>query len=166
MATASFELLPGMAILPASNPAVFKIMPGTNYPVAGLYYDPSTSESAYWDLKAADYASAPTCEIEWYADTASSGAVVWQVALAAITPNTDSQDIETKAFATAQQATDTHLGATGQRLHSDTITISNVDSLAAGDRLRIRITRLPADAGDTMTGDAVLVGATFAYTTT
>lgn len=166
MGTASVELKPAMAEFPTSNAARYKRVAGTNSPVGGLYYDATTSQSAFWDFVAVAFASGnPVVTVEWYADTATSGGVVWEVAIAAITPNTDSQDVETKSFATAQSASDTHLGTTGQRLHSVDVTVTNLDSLAAGDEVTVRIARLPADGSDTLTGDAVLRKAVLAYTT-
>lgn len=89
--------------------------------------------------------------------------MVFGASIAAITPNTDTQDVETKAFATENTGSDTHLGTTGQRLHQMSITISNLDSLAADDLVAIRLRRVPGDAGDTMTGDAILVDAQLSY---
>lgn len=140
---------------------------GTNFPVSGLAFDAAADEFAYWKFKAINYASGNlTLDLEWYADTASSGDVIWDACIAAITPNTDSQDVETKAFATINSVTDTHLGTTGQRLHLCTITISNLDSLAANDRVWLRISRDANNASDTMTGDAILIGTCLSYLST
>lgn len=140
---------------------------GTNFPVAGLAYDAATEEAAFWSFRAVNYASGNvTVDVYWYADTASSGDVVWAAQLAAITPNSDTQDVETKSLATANTATDTHLGTTGQRLHQIAITVSNLDSVAADDWVWIRLARQAAAGGDTMTGDAILVGATVSYLST
>jgi hypothetical protein len=140
---------------------------GTNFPVSGLAYDASTEESAFWKLVAENYGSGNlTLNLFWYADSASSGDVIFGAAIAVITPNTDSQDVETKAFATANTATDTHLGTTGQRLHQVAITISNLDSIAANDVVWLKIYRDADAAGDTMTGDAILVAAELTYSDT
>jgi hypothetical protein len=135
--------------------------------VTGLAYDTSTVERAYFHTNMPDYGSGNvTATVHWYADTASSGGVTWETALAAITPNTDTQDVETKSFAAVNTANDTHLGTTGQRLHSIDVTISNLDSLAAGDVVWLRLSRLTTDAGDTMTGDAILTSVVLAYSDT
>ena len=99
-------------------------------------------------------------------DTASSGGITYGASLAAITPNVDTQDIETKAFATENTASDTHLGTTGQRQHSFAVTVSNLDSLAADDEVYLRIRRVPADGGDTMTGDAIITRVIVTYSDT
>lgn len=151
--------------LSSAFPALVKN--GTNFPVSGLAYDAATDEAAFWEFRAVSYASGNvSVAIDWYADTASSGNIVWAVQLAAITPDTDSGDVETKALATANTVTDSHLGTTGQRLHRATVTVSNLDSLAADDAVWIRIARDADNASDTMTGDAILVGATVSYLST
>lgn len=151
--------------LSASFPALTK--GGTNFPAVGLAYDATAAENAFWMFRAVNYASGNlTLGLDWYADTASSGDVVWSAAIAAITPDADTQDIETKAFATANTVTDTHLGTTGKRLHRCTITITNLDSLAAEDDVWLKIFRDAANGADTMTGDAVLAGATASYLST
>lgn len=166
MADVEIQLDPASAqFLSTAFPALVKN--GTNFPGVGLAFDAATDEAAFWMFRAINYASGNvTVGIDWYADTATSGDVVWTVQLAAITPNTDTQDVETKALATANTATDTHLGTTGQRLHRIDVTVSNLDSLAADDAMWIRLARDADNASDTMTGDAVVVGVTVSYLST
>lgn len=167
MATVYQQLDPGAAqYLGSSAPALVKTN-GTNFPVWGLAYDAAAAENAYWMMRAISYGSGNlTVDLDWYADTASSGVVRWGVQIAAITPDADAQDVETKALATAQTADDTHLGTTGQRLHRAPVTVSNLDSLANGDDVWIKVYRDAANAADTLTGDAILVGVTVSYSDT
>lgn len=140
---------------------------GSTVPVFTLAYDAATDEAAFWLVRAVSYGSGNlTIAIDWYADTASSGDVVWEVQVAAITPDTDTQDVETKALATLNTVTDTHLGTTGQRLHRASVTVSNLDSLAANDDLWIRIARDANNAADTIAGDVHLVLASVSYSDT
>jgi hypothetical protein len=166
MATVSQQLDPGAAqFLATAFPALVKS--GTNFPVVGLAYDAATDEAAFWHFEAINYASGNlSVAIEWYADTASSGDVVWGVQLAAITANTDSQDVETDTLATANTATDSHIGTVGQRLHSIAVTVSNLDSLANGDAVWMRVFRDADSGSDTMTGDAVVTMVTVSYSDT
>lgn len=167
MATVRIQFLPEGAIYGSAAAPQYVKTNGTSWPVSGLAYDATTSEMCYWRFIAATYGSGNlTATVYWYADTASSGAVVWECAIGAITANTDSGDIETKALATATNAADTHLGTTGQRLHSQAVTISNLDSLAADDHVALRLARLPADGGDTMTGDAIVTNVMLSYSDT
>ena len=166
MATIKQVFSPGDAILPASNPAAMVMTQGTNFPVPGLAFDATTQETAYFRMSAMSYGSGNvTATVEWYADTASANGITFGASLAAITPNTDTQDIETKAFDTEETVADTHLGTTGHRLHSIALTLTETDAVAAGDDVTLRLARKVADASDTMTGDAQVVLVIVEYTT-
>lgn len=169
MATVKHQLLPGEAVMYATNFPQYIRTSGTNFPVDGLSYDATTDEAALWRIVADNYGSGNiTLDIFWYAATASSANVVWEAQISAITPDTDSQDIETDGLATLNFVQDTHLGTTGHRLHKCSITISNLDSIAAGDLVHIRIARDAngTNATDDMTGDAILVMAELSYSDT
>lgn len=167
MPTVYQALEPGDASFPTSNPAQPTEVQGTNFPVRGLAFDPTTQETAYFPFQAINYGSGNiTCAVHWYADTATANSIVFGASLAAITPNTDTQDVETKAFAIENTASDTHLGTTGQRAHQFDITISNLDSIASGDWVCLRLRRVPADASDTMTGDAIVTRVLLSYSDT
>lgn len=167
MATVTKVFLPGEAILRSTAFPALVQANGSAYPVLGLAFDPSSSETCFWPFVADNYGSGNlTVTLFWYADTASSGDIVFDVAIAAITPNSDTQDIETDSLATANTATDSHLGTTGQRLHSIAVTVSNLDSLAAGDFVMLAVTRDVSDAADTMAGDLILVAAQVTYSDT
>lgn len=169
MATVKINL-PILAATPAaSNGAAHKTFAGTNFPVRCLAFDGgSTDETVYWQTRLPNYGSGNlTLKIMWYADNASSGNVVFGAAIAAITPNTDTQDIETKAFATASTVQDAHLGTTAQRLHECSITISNLDSVAADDWVAIQLYRDASDTvNDTLSNDALVVDVELSYSDT
>lgn len=130
---------------------------GSTYPVPGYAFDAAADEEIWFTFIATDYGSGNvTVRIFWYADTATSGDVVWAAALGAVTANTDTQDIETDGLGTAATTTDSHLATTGQRLHSADVVISSLDSLAAGDYVTLRVFRDADNASDTMTGDAIV----------
>jgi len=169
MATVRQVISPDEAHFPTTNLPAFTRVSGTNFPVASLAYDATTDESAFWKLKAVNYGSGNiTLTISWYADTASTANVVWEAQIAAITPDTDTQDVETKAFATLNFVQDTHLGTTGQRLHQCSITISNLDSIAANDIFWLRLARdaNSTNATDDMAGDAMFLMGELSYSDT
>jgi len=140
---------------------------GTNIPVRGLAFDAASDEAAFFRFRTANYDSGDlTVDLAWYADTASSGAVVWGAAIAAITPNTDTQDVETDSLATASTTTTTHLGTTGQRLHRTSVTVSNLDSVDSDDHVVLQVYRDADNGSDTMAGDAILVGVSVSWTGT
>jgi hypothetical protein len=163
MATVYQDLPVGGASFKSTNFAVFTVNPGTNFPVPVLKF--STATDAFWSFRAYNYGSGNlTVTVDWYADSATSGDVVWSAAIAAITPDVDTTDVETKAFATAAASADTHLGTTGQREHRAPVTVSALDSLAADDRVRLRLSRNAT--GNTMAGAAFVTGITVSYSDT
>lgn len=167
MATVRHAFEPGDALFPTSNPAAPSLVQGTNAPVGGLAFDATTQETCFFRFAALSYGSGNlTVTVDWYADTGSANGIVFGAAIMCITQNTDTQDIETDAFATESTASDTHLGTTGQRLHTFDITVSNLDSIAAGDDVVLRLRRLPADGSDTMTGDAIVTRVIVSYSDT
>lgn len=95
-----------------------------------------------------------TIYVHWIAASATSGNCVWNAAMERL-----STDMDSDSFATAQAATGAANGTSGI-ITTTSITMSsgaNMDSLAAGDAFRLRITRDADNGSDTMTGDAQLV---------
>jgi len=167
VATVKHRFGPRDALYPASNYAQYKAVSGTNYPVESLAFDAATEETVYFQFPAINYGSGNlTVRVRWYADTASSGGITLGGSLAAITPDADTQDVETKAFATEVNGSDTHLGTVGQRVHEMTIVITNLDSIAAEDWCVLRLARKVADGGDTMTGDCLVIEVGVEYSDT
>lgn len=167
MAIVYQPLPPESAAFPATVFPQFTKVNGTSFPVTSLAYDAAADEAAFWKFEALSYGTGNlTLDVAWYADSAVVGDVVWGASIGAITPDTDTQDVETKALAAENTVTDTHLGTTVQRLHRASITISNLDSLAARDVVWIRVRRVGSSVSDTMTGDALLALAVLSYSDT
>jgi hypothetical protein len=169
MANVVQQLDPGAAqFLATAFPALTK--GGTNFPVIGLAFDAATAEGAFWEFRATNYASGDvSVSVDWYADTATSGVVVWGAQVKAITPDTDTTDVETASLATAVTVSDTHLGTTAQRIQrapTIALTGASLDSLAAEDAVWIRVYRDAANGSDTLAGDALIVGVTVSYLST
>lgn len=131
---------------------------GTAIPVSGMAFDAATQENLFFRFRASDYTSGNILvDLDWYADTATTGAVMWGAQIAAVTPNSDSQDIETDALATVATVTTTHAGTVGQRLHRSTITVTSLDAISVEDNVVLCVSRQAANAADTMAGDAILI---------
>lgn len=169
MATVRLYLAPEEAAVGATAFPQYVRNQGSQYTVTGLAYSSTAAEVAFWKFEPAAYGSGNiTCDIVWYADTSTtaSDGVTWQIAVAAITPGVDSTNVETKALATAQQAS-TDLGSTSpQKLMKTTVTITNLDSMAAGDEVWLSVTRLTTDASDDLAGDAILTSVRLSYSDT
>lgn len=156
----------GEALYPTTNYPQQQIIQGTSFPLHVNSFDAATKETMFHEFIVDNYDSGNlSLDIYWYADNASSGDVIWGAQVACITPDTDTQDVETKSLATANTVTDSHLGTTNQRLHKATVTISNTDSIAAGDLVKVAIYRDAAAGGDTMSNDAHVWRCRISYTT-
>jgi hypothetical protein len=167
MATVRQVLTPYDALFPASNPALFRAVAGTNFPVVALSFDNTTEQSVYFAFQPLAYGSGNiTLRILWYAATATTGGVTFGASLAAITPDTDTQDVETDSFATEVTADDSHLGTTAKRIHEATLTLNQLDSVSAGDWCMLKLARKPGNTNDTMADDALVVGIEMTYSDT
>lgn len=174
MATGSILLTPGAAVLPdgsASNlpPALQRRKSSGAAPAPyflELWFDAATEEWASWSFRMpADFASLPAgaLKVQYKMAAATTGDVVWAGSIAAVSDG-DATDVDAKVFATANTATVTVPGTAGH-LDEASITMTNADSVAAGDFVVVRIARQGVAGGDTATGDAELVTAALLYTT-
>lgn len=166
MATIRHHLEARSGVPAKTNGAQHDVMDGTSFPVPVLAFDAATQESAFFDFVASDYGSGDvTVDVFWYAASGTSGDVIFGAQLAAITPNTDSQDIEAKSFAAASTVTDTHLGTTAKRLHQCSITLtgSSLDAIASGDRVALKLYRDAAAGGDTIAADVLVTNIILSY---
>lgn len=167
MANIRLDLDPEQATFLGSAFPQFDKVNGTNYPVSGLRYDAAADEAAFWKLDAFGYGSGNlTLDVLWQAENATSGVVRWGASIAAITPDADTQDVTTDALTTEQTVDDTHLGTTGKRVHKASITISNLDSIAAEDIVWVRIRRIGSNAADTLANDCWLLQARLTFSDT
>jgi hypothetical protein len=136
---------------PATNFATLD----TRNSVLVLEYDAATEESGTFVgviNEAMSLTSGLTVRIWWMADTATSGNVRWGAQLERTGTDLDSDAYDTNAQVTSAA------NATSGIESVASITLTTIDSLAAGDRFRLRVYRVAADAtNDTMTGDAQLV---------
>lgn len=173
MATGSILLSVGAAILPDGTTtnlaaALQRVKSSGTAPAPyflQLLYDAATEEWASWAFRmSADYASAPVLKVQYKMASATTGDVIWAGSIAAVSDG-DSTDVDAKVFATANTATVTVPGTAGF-IDEASITMTNADSVAAGDFVVVRIARQGAAGGDTATGDAEFIGAALTYTTT
>lgn len=120
-----------------------------------LEFDAATQESANFIgliPEGASLTNGLTVRLWWMGDTATSGNVRWGVSFEAVGTDNDSD-----SFSSVTEATGAANGTSGIETVTS-ITATAIDSLAAGDRFRLRVARIAADAtNDTMTGDAQLV---------
>ena len=146
---------------PDTNPATLDTRGGAaNAQQLVLDFDAGTDESAEFSgFMPRHYGAATgiTVTIMWAASSATSGDCIWDVSFKSYTDDVD--DLDTKVFAAVNSVTATAASASGE---VDYVTITftdgaDMDSIAAGEFFRMRITRDADNASDTMTGDAELV---------
>lgn len=136
---------------PASNFATID----TRNSILVLEFDAATEESATFVgvvNESTALTSGLVVRIWWMGDTATSGNVRWGVQLEKAGTDLDADSYDTNAQVTSAANATSGVESVAE------ITITTIDSLAAGDRFRLRVYRVAADAtNDTMTGDAQLV---------
>jgi len=143
-----------IATIPASNgpESLFR----NEHPV--LAFDDTTAESLliHRFVSPLYVGGDITLLIDWVAETATTGDVVWGGEFERITPG--GQDIDSDGFAAQRTTTSTTNGTSGIVTRTTIVfTQAQADAVAANDLYRLRIQRVAADGGDTMTGDAQLL---------
>lgn len=93
-----------------------------------------------------------TITITWMASTATSGNVIWETAF-----ERGTTDLDSDSFATAVQGSAAGANGTSGIVTQTAIAHTNgaqMDSLAVGERFRLRLQRIGGNGSDTMSGDA------------
>jgi hypothetical protein len=127
-----------------------------------LLYDDSTNENALWQgIIDDDYGSGTLyIDILYTMTSATSGNVIWTSIVAAVTPGDPDQiDGSQNIFDATNSSTVAVPGSSGG-LGTATITLTNADSMAAGDFYMIQVGRNASNGSDTAAGDAEIVGIT------
>jgi hypothetical protein len=127
-----------------------------------LDFDASTDESAVFSgVLPRHYAGGGiTIRLFWAGSTATSGTCRWDVSIERQAD--EGQDLDSDGFAAAQSAGGTAPGTSGALQYTDIAFTdgAQMDSLAVGERFRLKVTRDADGSGgtDDMTGDAELFG--------
>jgi len=166
MATVSVPLDVGAALVSTSNIPELITTQGTNFPVLGWAFT-SANEACFFRFVAQNYGSGNlSLLLDWYARAATApttGSVTWGGALSVITPS-DAQSILTDSYATENTQSSTQSSTINGVIRA-TVTISNLDSLASGDTVSLRV-RITSNTMGSPSSDAVLIGATVTYSDT
>jgi hypothetical protein len=150
----------------ANTRAVFSalaaVFPAANFPQLTLVnrrpvlgFDASTAETCYFETVAPQgLTGAQNMIVHYFMASATSGKVDFEVAVEAVTPG-DAVDLDAAdSFDTANGITAPTVPGTAGYESSFTCTLTNVDSMAAGDHVRFSLKRDAADGtNDTATGD-------------
>jgi len=133
--------------------------PSSNFPALGqdaqgrmhLAFDASTAESCYWTFVAPQGITTPLTAIVTYrAASATSGTALFEAAIEAISDGDATDTDAGSSFSSDNTPTAVTVPGTAGYIDQLSITLTNNDSIAAGDYCRLRLNR---DTADTAAGD-------------
>lgn len=135
--------------------------PATNFPQLTisnrrpvLAFDASTDETCYFTFPAPQGLTGTITVVVYYTmASATTGAVYFQAAFEAVTAADALNLASATSFDTANSGNGTVPGTAGY-MQTISITMTNNDSIAAGDYVRLSLNRDADNASDTATGDA------------
>jgi hypothetical protein len=159
----NFTLLPQGAVLDDNNPPAITIIESTGTGTPRFYvadFDASTDEILYFTFIVPDDMGSGNwlADVLWYAnDTGANETCVWEMWVSATT-EADADTMAEQAVGTTNSASEDVNTTEANRLIQTTITLANLDSVAAGDVVTIRFNRDANNASDDLTSDARLVG--------
>lgn len=166
------NLTPQLAIMPdasASNlaPEFLRIKSSAAAPSPYFYqlnFDAAVDEFVTFQFTMPkNYASGPILKVSFKMTSAVAGDVVFDSRVMAITPN-DAIDMDTRSFAAANAYVRTVAAVAGYIVNMN-MTLTNDDSVAAGDEVVLYFARLGSNGSDTAVGDCEVVAAYVEYTT-
>lgn len=150
MATTRYSFTPESAHFPTSNFAPLTLVNAR--PV--LAYDASTDETAYWTFTAPQgLTGALSVIIHVFGNAAGTNSTYWEAALEAITPG-DATDLDSATSFDTVNTGNVAMPTTQGHQTSVSITLTNNDSIAAGDYVRLSIARDANNASDNFAADA------------
>lgn len=147
--------------------------PATNFPQLllsnrrpALAFDASTDETAYWSFIAPQgLTGTMTLVITYAMASATSGTVGFQAQIEAITDGDATDTDATTSFDSVNNSASTTVPGTAGYIDQISITLTNQDSIAAGDYVRLSLNR-DADGSaitDSATGDAYVLSVELRY---
>jgi hypothetical protein len=174
MATATLQWPIAAATLPDGSsgnaaPAISRLIGTESNPKKFLQlasFDAATDEHLHFIFRVpADYASGGDVKLLWMVNSASANNVVWGARIAIITPADADTPVE-HAAAAASTTTTAGNATEARRLIETSITLANLDSIAAGDLAALIVYRDADNGSDTLAADAELLNVALTYTTT
>jgi hypothetical protein len=139
--------------LPAASGTRATFRRRNTHPVLHFASATATTVTLFAGLLARIYSGGGiTVRIQWIAESAVAGDVVWEVAFERMSTT---HDIDADSFASAKTVTQTCAGTSGILVTASiAFTNGEIDGLLVGEPFRLQLSRLGADAADTMTGGA------------
>lgn len=155
MATTRAVLTPLSAEFPAGNFPALTFINGR----PALAYDAATQETAYWTIVAPQGLSGTlSCVLTLIGNAAGTNSTYWEVAIEAVT-SADAVDLDSATSFGTVNAGNVAMPATQGHMVQVSITLTNADSIAAGDYVRVSIARDADNGSDNFAADAYLLAA-------
>lgn len=150
MATTRGSFTPLAAEFPTSNfPALTAV---NGRPV--LAFDAATDETCYWTFVAPQGLSgALTLLVHLFGNAAGTNSTFWQAAIEAVTPG-DAVDLDSATSFDTDNSGNVAMPATQGHQTTVSIALTNADSIAAGDYVRVRLNRDADNGSDNFAADA------------
>lgn len=163
MASTPYILTPESAQLPSTNFPQLTTINSTER-IFVLAFDATTSETCQWRTVAPQGITGTwNAVITYCMASAVTGGVAFDVSVQAVSSG-DALDIDTStSFDTVNGGSDATVPGTAGYPKQFTITLTNMDSIAAGDWVTFRLARDIADAADTATGDCYVLSVELRY---
>lgn len=122
-------------------------------------FDAGADEALYFtDIAPQGLTTPAKVIVTWAMVSATTGNVILDATVEAVTDG-DSMDTDSaESLDTANTTAATAVPGTAGHIKQTSITLTNNDSIAAGDYFRVRFRRVGANGSDTATGDLVLLG--------
>lgn len=150
MATTRVILTPESAHFPTANFPALTVVNAR--PV--LAFDAATQETAYWTFIAPQGLSgALSVVVHLFGNAAGTDPTYWEAALEAITPG-DSMNLDSATSFDTVNTGNVAMPTTQGHQTSVSITLTNADSIAAGDYVRLSLARDADNGSDTFAADA------------
>lgn len=131
-----------------------------------LVFDDTVDEICYWLFRMPEnYASALVAKIQYAMASAVANEVIVGVEVMAVT-DAEAQDLDADSYDTVNTSGATTVPGTVGYLDEISLTLTNADSVAAGDWVAIKFRRDANNGGDDATGDMELWNFSLEYTTT
>lgn len=124
-----------------------------------LAFDATTDETAYWTAIAPQGITGTLTAVISYIATATTGTVGFQVQVEAVSDGDTSPDLDSATSFDAANSASVTVPATAGLIDQVSITLTNADSIAAGDYVRFGLNR-DADGSavsDTAAGDVYVL---------
>jgi len=162
MATGTIPLPVESAVPDATNP------PGKSYfnSKPQWLFDDTTDEILHWTFRMPEnYASGLTLKCQYKMASATTNEVIVACEVMAVSDG-DAQDVDADSYDTANTSSAATVPGTAGYLDEVSLTLTNADSVAAGDFTAIKFRRDADNVGDDATGDMELIALSLEYTTT